>query len=174
MEFDLARSVEILSRTPLTLQSMLSGLSDEWVHSDYGEGTWSPFDVVGHLIHGDKTDWIPRARIILEHGESRPFEPFDRNAHRESNLTRSIGELLEEFASMRAANLEILADLRLDEDRLSLTGAHPELGRVTMRQLLAAWVVHDLHHIGQIAKGIARQYTAAVGPFSDRLGILGS
>ncbi|HWL93129.1 MAG TPA: DinB family protein [Phycisphaerae bacterium] len=170
--FSLARSIEILRNTPRVLRALLDGLSDNWVTSNYGEKTFSPFDVVGHLIHGEKTDWMQRMRLILEYGESRPFEPFDRYAMYESSRGKQIGELLSEFESLRSANLMTLNDLNLTPTQMNLSGLHPALGRVTLGQLIATWVVHDLNHIHQIAKCMAYRYRDFVGPWKAYLSIL--
>ncbi len=165
MNFKVSQAIEVLTRTPSVLTGMLGGLSDEWVHSNYGPKTFSPYDVVGHLIHGERTDWIPRLRIILEQGERRPFDPFDRYAMYRDSQGKSMGELLTEFATLRESNIRILTGLELSADQLELRGLHPELGSVVVRQLLATWVVHDLNHTHQIAKSMAYQYREEVGPW---------
>lgn len=174
MRFHLDQATEVLERTPQTLRALLEGLSEPWIVNNYGPDTFSPFDVVGHLIHGEKTDWIPRARIILEHGESRPFAPFDRYAMYEASRGKRIEQLLDEFDALRRGSLDALRALRLTEADLDRRGKHPDptFGPVTLRQLLATWTVHDLHHVAQICKGMARQYTAEVGPWVAYLGIL--
>ena len=172
MKFELDRAVEILERTPAVLRSMLTGLSEPWIRNSYGEKTFSPFDVVGHLIHGERTDWIPRARIILERGEARAFEPFDRYAQFTQSQGKTIGELLDTFERLRGENIEELRALRLTPQKLALTGRHPELGSVTMEQLLATWTVHDLNHIHQIAKCMAWQYKDGMGPWHSHVGVL--
>ncbi len=172
MQFTIEQGLEILRRTPDVLRSMLSGLSEPWVVSNYGDKTFSPFDVVGHLIHGERADWIARARIILEHGEARPFDPFDRYAMYEESRGKSIGELLDEFERLRSRNLDALAGLKLGPADLERRGTHPALGRVTLGELLATWVVHDLNHVAQIAKAMAYQYKERVGPWSAYLSIL--
>ena len=172
MQFDTEHAIEILGRTPVVVRAMLSGLSDPWVYNNYGEKTFSPFDVVGHLIEGERTDWILRARIILDSGEERPFEPFDRYAQFEDNKGKTISELLTTFEELRAANLVTLDALDVDSERLELRGTHPELGPVTLGHLLAAWVVHDLNHIAQIAKAMAFQYREQVGPWGEFMSIL--
>lgn len=172
MTFDLGQSVHILSATPNTLRAMLGDLSGDWtIASD--ETNWAPFDVVGHLIHGEETDWIPRARIILEQGEDRTFVPFDRFAQFERSKGRSLDELLGEFAQLRAGNIDTLRSWNLTEGQLDLEGIHPELGIVTLRQLLATWVVHDLNHIRQIVTAMARRYEGEVGVWREYLSILG-
>jgi hypothetical protein len=172
MDFELARSVDLLRRTPEVLRSLLSGASEDWLKGTEGPETWSPYDVVGHLIHGEKTDWIPRLKILLESGEARPFEKFDRRAQFKASRGRSIEELLDEFEALRKENLRALEKTKVTASRFAKTGTHPELGRVTLAQLLATWVVHDLDHIGQIARVMAKQYTAAVGPWKAYLSIL--
>jgi len=174
MRFELRESVELLQRTPAVLRALLSGLSDPWHHNNYGDDTFSPFDVVGHLIHGEKTDWIPRARIILGYGPARPFDPYDRYAQFEESRGKSLAQLLNEFERLRTANLQALRDLRLTPALLARRGTHPALGEVTLEQLLATWVAHDLNHIAQIAKCLATQYADAVGPWRDYIGVLRS
>ena len=172
MKFSLDQAVEILSQTPVTLRSLLSGLSAPWINNNEGAQTWSPFDVVGHLIHGERTDWMPRLKIILELGESRPFDPFDRFAQFEASKGKSLSELLETFATLRRQNLATLKQLNLTEEHFKLKGIHPDFGPVTLGQLLATWVVHDLNHISQIARVIAKQYADEVGPWVSYLSIL--
>ena len=172
MECQPEHAIEVLSQTPATLRALLQNLSDPWTHINVGKETWSAYDVVGHLIHGEETDWIPRAKIILQHGPSRPFEPFDRFAQFEQSQGQSLETLLEKFARLRQRNLEILKQMSITPAQWELRGAHPELGTVTLRQLLAAWVVHDLDHIGQIVAVMAKQYTEAVGPWKAYLPIL--
>jgi hypothetical protein len=173
VEFGLGQCLKILERTPGTLRVLLHGLSDPWIHGNEGPETFSPFDVVGHLIHGEETDWIPRARIILEHGEARPFTPFDRFAFREKSRGKTLDELLATFQRHRERNIEILKGLDITPEQLDLKGTHPELGPVTLGQLLATWAVHDLGHLGQIARVMARQYGSEVGPWREFLSILG-
>jgi DinB family protein len=170
--FVLEEALAILARTPATLNSLLRGLPEPWTTANEGENTWSPFDVIGHLIHGERTDWVPRARIILEHGESRPFDRFDRLAQFAESAGRSLGSRLDEFAAARAENLRTIADMRLTEADLERRGRHPELGRVTLRQLLATWVAHDLDHLMQISRVLARQYSGEVGPWRAYLRII--
>jgi len=172
MEFHLNHAKEILSQTPATLNSLLRDLSDDWVFSNEGPDSWSPFDVVGHLIHGEETDWIPRARIILEDGEQRPFEPFDRVAMFEKSKGKPLRELLATFELLRIENLQTLDEMNLTPELLTKRGTHPELGIVTLRQLLSAWVVHDLGHVGQIVRVMSKQYRDAVGPWQAYLPIL--
>jgi hypothetical protein len=172
MELQLEHAIEILSRTPDTLNRLLRDLPDPWLFNNEGADTWSAFDIVGHLIHGEVTDWIPRARIILEHGESRTFEPFDRFAQRELSKGKTPAELLDEFASLRKTNIASLKELNITPDKLKLRGTHPELGAVTLSELLSTWVVHDLGHVAQTARVMSRQYTNAVGPWRAYLPIL--
>ena len=172
MKFSLDQAVEILSQTPVTLRSLLSGLSAPWINNNEGVQTWSPFDVVGHLIHGERTDWMPRLKIILELGESRPFDPFDRFAQFEASKGKSLSELLETFATLRRQNLAMLKQLNLTSEHFKLKGTHPDFGPVTLGQLLATWVVHDLDHISQIARVMAKQYVDEVGPWVSYLSIL--
>jgi uncharacterized damage-inducible protein DinB len=172
MTFNLEQAVEVLRATPGVLRALLGGLSDPWILSSYGADTFSPFDVVGHLITGEKTDWLARARIILEHGRARPFDRYDRYAMFEESRGKSLSQLLDEFERLRTANLAALRELRLTPENLALRGMHPALGEVTLGQLLATWVAHDLNHIGQIAKCMATQYAEAVGPWREYLGIL--
>lgn len=173
MEFELAHAIEILERTPATLNALLRNLPESWLVQNEGPETWSPYDVVGHLIHGDETDWIPRAQIILEHGEERAFEPFDRVAMFEESKGKSIVELLDTFAQLRAENLRELESMNLTSDLLDKRGRHPELGVVTLKQLLSTWVVHDLGHIRQVVRVMSKQYGEAVGPWKAYLSILG-
>ena len=172
MEIQLEQAVEILQRTPAVLSQLLRGLSDGWVFMNEGPDTWSPYDIVGHLIHGEETDWIPRAKIILEHGAQRAFEPFDRFAQFEKSQGKSLEGLLETFALLRRRNLEELTTLRLTSAQLEKRGRHPELGEVTLGQLIATWAAHDLSHISQVTRVMCKQYGAAVGPWKEYLPIL--
>ena len=172
MNFDLDEAVGVLERTPAVLQALLGGLGDGWVRGTEGADTFSPFDVVGHLIDGEETDWIPRARIILARGSSPRFEPYDRFRHRARNAGRPLESLLTEFARLRAGNLETLRSWRLTPVELELTGLHPAFGAVTLRQLLAAWVVHDLGHIAQTSRVMAKQYGDEAGPWVAYLPVL--
>lgn len=171
MNFELNKSVEILERTPHTLRTLLQGLDTDWTAANEGDKTWSPYDVVGHLIHGEDTDWIPRAKIILNK-ESRPFEPFDRFAQFNRSAGKSLEELLKEFELKRAQNLNALRHFNLQPTDLELEGTHPELGKVTLRQLLSAWVVHDLGHIAQVSRVMAKQYASEVGVWTAYMRIL--
>src|SRR4029077_9408549 len=152
VDFDLAETFDILERTPSGVGALLRGTSPSWHAGNEGPETWSAFDVVGHLIHGEQTDWIPRARIILEHGESRAFEPFDREAMFEMSKGKSLSDLLDSFESLRRSNLKALAEMDLTAEKFALRGTHPTLGVVTLEQLLGTWVVHDLSHVAQIAR----------------------
>jgi hypothetical protein len=172
MKFDLECAVEVLSATPATLRNMLSGLGEEWTASASDLNNWQPFDVIGHLIHGEETDWIPRARIILAQGENQTFVPFDRFAQFERSKGKSMADLLEEFREARTRGLAELRSWNLSEGQLELTGIHPELGEVTLSQLLATWVVHDLNHIRQIVTSMARRYDSEVGVWKEYLSIL--
>ncbi len=172
MGFDLDKSIQVLERTPRVLRALLAGLPPFWTSSNEGPDTWSPFEVLGHLIDGEETDWLVRARIILAQGPSRRFEPFDRTRHRERNQGRSVEELLARFASLREKNVAALRALRIRPDQLTLVGEHPALGSVTLGQLLATWVVHDLGHLAQIGRVMACQYRDEVGPWIDYLPVL--
>jgi len=172
MEFELSRSIPILAHTPAVLSCLLSGLPDESLHANDGRDTWSPIDILGHLIHGEKTDWIPRARMILEHGISKTFPPFDRFAQFRESEGKSLADLLAEFSDLRKANLAALDAMRLTDFHLGKKGIHPEFGAVTLAQLLATWVAHDLSHIAQTAEVMCRQYREAVGPWRAYLPIL--
>jgi hypothetical protein len=172
LTLELAEAVDVLSRTPGALRGLLGGASDAWLDTREGPDTFSPRDVVGHLIFGEETDWIPRLRIVLEHGPARPFEPFDRFGFRERYAARPIGELIDRFAALRAENLRTLDLLRLGPADLLRPGRHPELGAVTLGQLLATWTVHDLNHLAQIARVMARRYAEDVGPWRAYLRIL--
>lgn len=172
MQLKLAEATQILQRTPATLTAMVAGVPEKWLKCTEGGGTWSCYDVVGHLIHGELTDWIPRARIILERGEAQAFEPFDRFAQFREDQSRPIRALLDQFAFMRAENVTILQNFNLTHDDLARRGTHPELGPVTLGQLISAWVVHDLSHLSQIARVTAKQYCHEVGPWQAYMSIL--
>lgn len=172
MNFDLQSAVAVLERTPNALRSLLAGLPDDWTRPNEGAETWSPFDVVGHLIDAEETNWMVRARVILEQGADRRFPAFDRLRHLSANKGKALGELLDRFAEMRARNLAELTGLRLTPAQLQLTGEHPEFGSVTLEQLLSTWVVHDLGHIAQITRVMASQYRQAVGPWQAYLPVL--
>jgi uncharacterized damage-inducible protein DinB len=172
MDYQMDEAVAVLQRTPVTLAALLRGLREEWTRSTAGPDTWSAYDVVGHLLHGEETDWIARARIILEEGEGHPFESFDRRAMFEKYQGYSLDQLLDAFAERRAQNLATLDGWNVTPEQVSLKGTHPALGTVTLSQLLATWVAHDLNHIGQIVEVMARQYAEAVGPWRAYLAIL--
>jgi hypothetical protein len=172
MNFDVNLSIDVLARTPTTMQSLLGGLTEPWTRGTEGPDTFSPFDVVGHLIDGEETDWMPRARIILARGASVRFEPYDRFRHRARNVERSLSSLLDEFTRLRSENLAELRSWQLTAATLDLPGEHPSLGPVTLRQLLAAWVVHDLGHIAQAVRVMAKQYYDEVGSWVPYLPVL--
>jgi len=170
--FVIDEAAAILARTPGTLDAMLRGLGDGWISANEGQNTWSPFDVVGHLIHGERTDWLPRAKMILEQGESRAFDTFDRFAQFAASQGRTLDSLLDEFAAVRRDNLRELAHWRLTESDLDRRGRHPAFGVVTLRQLLATWVAHDFDHVVQISRVLACQYADEVGPWTAYLRII--
>lgn len=172
MTFILSHALGILERTPATLRALLHDVGRHWERGTEGPNTFSPFDNVGHLIDGEETDWMPRARIILAQGKNPRFEPYDRFRHKARNANRTLDSLLDEFARLRAENLNTLRSWKLTDARLELRGEHPSLGPVTLRQLLAAWVVHDLGHIAQVARVMAKQYRAEVGPWVPYLPVL--
>jgi hypothetical protein len=174
MEFQLDRTVEVLKTTPAAVDALLRGKSATWLNGHLADGTFSPIDVLGHLIYGEMTDWIPRARQILEGGGDTPFAPFDRRGHEKMIQGRGVGELLDEFALLRRENLEALHGFGLDDSKLDMVGTHPDpnLGRVTLRNLIATWAVHDLGHIAQIMRVMAGEYREAVGPWKAYLTIL--
>ena len=173
MNFDLAASIAVLERTPATLRTMLDGLPAAWTDADEGPDTWSPYVIVGHVVHGERADWIPRAKIILAQGTRRRFDSFDRLAQFRESEGKSLSQLLGEFAALRQANLATLAEWKLTDRELSLEGEHPEFGLVTLRQLLATGVVHDLGHIAQIARVMAKQYRSEIGPWRAYLPVVG-
>ncbi|HLW18495.1 MAG TPA: DinB family protein [Actinomycetota bacterium] len=170
--FDLASAREVLSRTPATLRALLSEISPGWTEAATPDGSWRAFDILGHLIQGDEEDWIPRTRLILEHGQSSPFVPFDRSGFERATAGKDLERLLDDFAELRARNLRALDEMRLDERLLDKKGTHPAFGPVTLRQMLAAWTAHDLSHIGQIADSMARRYRDDVGPWRRFLPVL--
>jgi uncharacterized damage-inducible protein DinB len=172
MEYDLQKSIEILSRTPEVLDALLNGLSNEWIHNNEGENTWSPFDVIGHLIIGEKTDWIVRMELILSDNADKTFKPFDRFAQFEYSKGKNLRELLDEFRSLRIANIETLRSKNLTKADLAKKGMYAALGEVTLEQLLATWAVHDLGHIAQITRVMAKQYTNETGPWRAYLSVL--
>jgi hypothetical protein len=172
MKESLVETTSLLARTPAVLDALLRDLPKAWTTTNEGESTWSAFDVVAHLIHGDRTDWMPRARMILKFGESRAFEPFDRLGQIKESRDKSLDQLLDEFARLRSESLRELRELNLRPKDLELRGLHPELGVVTLSQLLATWAVHDMTHLHQISRVMAHQYRDAVGPWSVYLGVL--
>lgn len=172
MEYNIAQSLLILERTPLILEQMLHGLPNEWILSNEGKDTFSPFDVVGHLIHGEKTDWIDRLEIILSDKPEKTFMPYDRFAQFKDSIGKSMEELLSEFKQLRQRNLKILRSKNLTANDFTKTGNHPALGTVTLKNLLATWTVHDLSHIAQISRVMAKQYKGEVGPWTEYLPIL--
>ncbi len=174
MQYNINEAIEILERTPKVLKHLLSGLSKEWISNNEGENTWSPYDVIGHLVHGEEVDWLARTKIILEFEETKTFEPFDRFAQFEKSKGKSIHKLLEEFEQLRKANLEALKSLNISDADLDKKGSHPGLGTVTLKNLLACWVAHDLSHIAQISRVMAKQYSSEIGPWHEYLAIMKS
>jgi hypothetical protein len=172
MKPNLQDTIALLSRTPAALDALLRGLPERWTLRNEGENTWTAFDVVGHLIHGEHTDWIPRVRRILESGESKAFEPFDRLAQERESKGKSLGQLLDEFARVRADNLRELRAMNLKPEDFEKRGKHPALGVVTLSELLATWAAHDMTHLHQISRIMAHQYRENVGPWSKFLGVL--
>jgi len=172
LDFELQKGIVVLERTPNVLRALLDGLPNEWTEPNEGPDTFSARDNVGHLIHGERTDWIPRARIILAQGPNRRFTPFDRFAHTRESAGKSLATLLDEFEELRRENLATLEGWELTDAQLTLEGEHPELGTVTLRQLLACWVAHDLGHLAQIARVMAKQYRGAVGPWRQYMPIM--
>lgn len=172
MKFQIEQAIEILSRTPETVKSLLGNLSDEWTASENDKENWSPFDIVGHYIHAEETDWILRAEIILKQGANPTFEPFDRFAQFENSKEKTLGELLETFAEKRQESLGTLKSWHLTDEQLQLEGNHPELGKVNLEQLISTWVVHDLTHIRQIVTVLAKKYAENVGVWKEYLSIL--
>ncbi|MBW3570410.1 MAG: DinB family protein [Gemmatimonadetes bacterium] len=172
MEFRLSHAIEVLERTPATFRALLGGLPEPWTAANEGPETFSAFNNVGHLIHGERADWIARARIILAQGPDRRFPPFDRFAHIRESQGKSLAQLLDQFARLRAENLATLRGWGLSERELALRGEHPAFGPVTLRQLLATWVAHDLGHLAQTARVMAKQYRDEVGPWRAYLPVL--
>jgi hypothetical protein len=170
--FNLPETIAVLTRTPTALDALLRGLPDIWVHRNEGEGTWSAYDIVGHLVFAERTDWMPRVHRTLESGEARPFDPFDRFAQFKANHGKSLEELLDEFVRLREENLASLDTLNLQPDDLERRGRHPALGSVTLAELLATWAIHDFTHLHQLSRVMANQYRDAVGPWSAYLGVL--
>jgi hypothetical protein len=172
MQFDIEKALPVLERTPQVIESLLYGLPDEWINSNEGGDSWTPIDIVAHLIHGEKTDWIPRTQIILGAG-SKEFTPFDMEGHVKEREGKTLPQLLDEFKVLRKENLAQLKAVEISPEMLDNTGLHPVLGPVTLRHLLAAWVVHDLTHIHQLSRVMAKQYDEAVGPWKQFMGVLG-
>ncbi len=172
LKFSIAEAVQVLERTPGVLQSMLGELSSSWTDADEGDDTWSPYTIVGHLIHGERTDWIPRARIILSKGSDRRFTPYDRFAQFHESMGKSLADLLAEFARLRKENLTKLSGWKLSSVDLGLEGEHPDFGAVSLHQLLATWVAHDLGHIAQVARIMAKRYRDDVGPWRPYLPVM--
>jgi DinB family protein len=172
MEENLARTIALLSRTPAALDALLRDLPENWTHRNEGGDSWTAFDVVGHLIHGERADWLPRAKRILEFGETKAFDPFDRLAQQRESHGKTLPELLDEFARLRSANLQELRAMNLSPADFEKRGRHPSLGVVTLSELLATWAVHDLTHLHQLSRIMAYQYREAVGPWSKYLGVL--
>lgn len=167
MQFDLSKTIEVLDRTPAVLKSLLGNLNNDWAMQNEGPDTFSPFDVVGHLLHGEKTDWPQRIRVILEHGTTQTFIPYDRFAMYEESKGKSLQQLLEEFEQLRRANMQWLKSLDLTETDFDRKGVHPKFGEVTLRQLMSTWVIHDLTHLSQITRVMAKQYKEEMGPWVE-------
>lgn len=174
MEFELSNAISILERTPLVLKALLKDMPDAWTHQNEGKDTWSPFDVLGHLIHGERTDWIPRTKIIMGNDPDKKFEPFDRFAQFENSKGKTMNQLLEEFERFRNENIDQLKSMQITTQDLLRKGLHPQFGKITLKQMLSTWVAHDLAHIAQISRVMARQYKSEVGPWYDYLNILKS
>jgi hypothetical protein len=172
MNFDMVEAIEVLERTPQTLEHFLTGLSEGWLHCNEGEGTWNATEVIAHIIEAEKNNWIPRLDMIIQEGESKPFPPFDRFSHLKEGPEKSIEQMLLEFKTIRSKNITILKEMIDSEFHLELTGSHPAFGIVKLRELLSTWVVHDLTHISQILRVMAERYRADVGPWKEFLGIL--
>lgn len=172
MKYQQQEACNILGRTATVLRSLLADLPNDLIMNNEGPGTFSPFDVVGHLIHGEKTDWVVRAKIILEHGVNKPFDPYDRFAQYEQSKGKNLQQLLDEFEEIRKENVAWLQSIQLTENDLERKGKHPVLGEVTLRNLLSTWVVHDLTHLAQITRVMAKQYTEELGPWPQFFRIL--
>ena len=172
MKFELKKSLEILEKTPRVIEALCSNLSEDWLLKNEGGESWSPFDVIGHLIHGEITDWIPRLLIILSDQNTEPFKSFDRFAQFERSKGKTTVDLISEFRKLRQLNLNKLVSLQLSEQQLNRKGMHPEFGEVSAKQLLSTWTVHDLVHINQITRVMARQYTNEIGPWVNYIGLL--
>lgn len=172
MEYRIDDAVAVLERTPAVFRALLGGLPDVWTTPNEGPDTFSAFDNLGHLIHGERTDWVPRARVILAQGANRTFEPYDRFAQVRESQGKTLAMLLDEFAALRAENMAVLRGWALTDAQLALTGEHPALGTVTLRQLLSTWVAHDLGHLAQTARVMAKQYRDTVGPWRAYLPVM--
>ena len=172
MEHNLQHTIALLARTPSALNTLLRDLPEAWTLRNEGEGTWTTFDVIGHLIHCERTDWMTRAKMVLQSGESQTFAPLNREEHKQSGQSKSLEQLLDEFARLRSANLDELHNLNLQKEDLERRGRHPAFGVVTLSELLATWATHDLTHLHQISRIMAHQYREAVGPWSQYLGVL--
>ena len=172
LEHNLTDTISLLSRTPAALDALLRDLPQSWTHRNEGENTWTAFDIVGHLIHGERTDWMPRTRLVLQSGDTRPFEPFDRTEHENQSKGKSLEDLLDDFARLRSENLSELRALNLQAEDLERRGRHPALGVVTLSQLLATWAAHDLSHLHQLSRVMAHQYRETVGPWTAYLGVM--
>ncbi|MEM8939027.1 MAG: DinB family protein [Bacteroidota bacterium] len=171
MKFNLEQSIDILKRTPEVLKTLLKDLPKEWVRNNEGDHTWSPFDVLGHLIQGEETDWMPRTKIILQR-KNKPFQPFDRFAQLEKSKGKNLDQLLKKFENLRSKNIKTLENFKITEEDLKLTGTHPAFGTITLENLIATWTVHDLNHIFQITRVMGKQYKDEVGPWKQYLKIL--
>jgi hypothetical protein len=172
MDHNLDLTIALLQRTPAALEALLRDLPEAWTHANEGANTWTAYDVVGHLIHGEKTDWIPRAQRILQHGESRPFDKFDRTAQERESKGKPLAQLLDEFAALRAENIQRLRGMKLKPDDFERRGMHPALGTVTLGQLIAGWPVHDMTHLHQLSRILAHQYREAIGPWTAYMGVM--
>lgn len=172
MNFRLNQSIEILEKTPFVIESYLSTLSEDWIKNNEGDNTWSPYNILGHLIFGEKTDWMIRIKTILGNSSNKLFEPFNRFAQLKDDQSKSIESMIHEFKHLRKKNIDELISLNITEKDLSCVGVHPEFGEVSLRQLLATWTVHDLGHIGQMVRVMAKQYSEEVGPWGEYLSIL--
>jgi DinB superfamily len=172
MKHDLDQTISLLARTPAVLNALLRDLPEAWTQRNEGEKTWTAYDIVGHLIHGERTDWMPRARRIMEFGEDRPFDPFDRLAQQRESQGKSLPQLLDEFSRLRSENLDALRALNLQPADFERRGKHPGLGVVSMSELLATWAAHDLTHLHQISRVMAHQYRETVGPWGAYLGVM--
>jgi len=172
MDFNIQSALQVLKRTPFVVETMLLNLENEWIMNNEGGDSWSAYEIVGHYIHAEKTDWIPRMQIILSNNSDKHFVPFDRFAHFTVTQGKSLNQLLNEFKTLRFRNLEIVQSMEFTDELLNRTGIHPKFGSVTLKQLLATWVVHDLTHIYQISRVMAKQYEKEVGPWKEFLGVL--